>query len=128
VIDDLTGNFPVPPGTLYPVGYFRVLIDFQKPNSAFAYQNIGYEKSVAGMSVDVTLWLDPKDPENPGIGIAIPMVATKIGANSFRGRPNSDTGGTCQRALIEFAVAASTVNGRFHGYTIDADNIEDPVL
>src|SRR5207245_10103591 len=109
-------------------GYFRILLDFGEPNSIFIYQNIGYEKSDADMSVDVTVWLDPVDPENPGIGIPVQMTELKLGAHSFRGRPNSDTGATCQRPLVKFAVAASPVNARFHGYTVNANKIEDPVL
>lgn len=68
------------------------------------------------------------DPENPGVGIPIPMTKTKIGANRYSGRPNPSTGSTCQRVLVEFAVAASSQNGTFRGFTVEADEIASPVL
>jgi hypothetical protein len=129
VIDDLTGNFPIPGGTVYPVGYLRVLLDFTDPGSNFAGRNIEFEKSNDQMGVDVTIWLDPVDPENPGQGIPIPMTKKKLGANAYTGRPNPSTGSSCQRVLVEFAVAASAQNGFFRGYTVEADKLPaSPVL
>lgn len=128
VIDDLTGNFPVPPGTNYPVGYARYLLDFTDPASNFETRHIEFEKSNSAMEIDVTIWLDPNDPENPGTGIPIPMTKTKLGANRYSGRPNPTTGGSCQRVLVEFAVAASPQNGTFRGFTTEADKIASPVL
>lgn len=127
VIDDLTGTFPVSGN--YPVGYFRALVDFGEPDTYFAIKEIGHERSTSAMEVDVTIWLDPVDPENPGVGIPLVQTETRIGANSYSSRPNSDTGGLCQRVLVEFAIAASPVNGRFHGFTIEAEKeMENPTL
>lgn len=51
VIDDLTGNFPVPPGTVYPVGYARYLLDFTKPGTNFEGRHIEFEKSNVNMEM-----------------------------------------------------------------------------
>ncbi len=128
VIDDLTGNFTPNPATNYPVGTYRELLDFGDPDSTYVIKSIGYEKSNAAMGVNVTIWLDPIDPENPGVGIPITMAATRLGANSYLGRPTSATGATCQRVLVEFSVTASTAGGRFHGFTVEAEKITLPVL
>lgn len=123
VIDDLTGNFPVPDGQIYPVGYFRQLIDFGKPDSTFVVRSLGYEKSNADMEVDVTVWLDPKDPDNPGPGITVVMSNSKLGANTLTGSPISG-GSSCQRMLVEFAVTASTKNGKFLGFSVEAEELK----
>jgi hypothetical protein len=138
VIDDLTNTFPVPADATYPLGIYRVYTDFQKPDSIFVVKGVQYEKSDPSMEIDVTVWLDPADPDNPGTGIVIPMTQRVIGAksvpgpatksNRFSGTLKSDTGGTCQRVLVEFAVAAGPVNGVLRGVKIDADEIEDPAL
>jgi hypothetical protein len=129
VIDDRTGNYPIPVNTNYPVGYFHVLLDFGDPNASFIIHSVEYEKSDQNMEVDVTIWLDPINPENPGVGIPVIMSETTLGANTSLGRPNSDTGASCQRMLIEFAVAAGPIAGTLHGFTVEAEKmIVEPVL
>lgn len=118
VIDDLTGTFPVTGN--FPVGYARFLIDFGLPDTYFTIRDIGHERSRDDMPIDVTIWLDPLDPENPGTGISWPVSKTAIGGNYSS--KNTD-GSTCQRVLIEFAIAASPVNGRFNGFTVEATQL-----
>jgi len=126
VIDDLTGNFPVTGN--YPLGTYRELIDFGQPNSVVAGRYIAYEVSDPKMEVDVSFWLDPTDPDNPGTGTLLPSTQTKIGANRFVCRPTAATGATCQRLLVEFAVASNSIGGYFRGFTVKGDEIPDPVL
>lgn len=122
VIDDLTGTFPIT-GT-FPVGYVRFLIDFGLPDTYFIIHEIGHERSRKDMPIDVTIWLDPLDPENPGAGIPWPVSETAIGGNYSS--KNTD-GSTCQRVLVEFAIAASSVNGKFNGFTVEAAQLpRDP--
>lgn len=137
VIDDNTTLYPVADGATYPVGIYRLYTDFGKPNSFFTGKGVEYEVSDPSMEIDVTVWLDPADPDNPGDGIPLLMTQKMVGAkesqgqksNRFRGTLSSDTGGTAQRILVEFAVAASSVNGKIRGVAVDADELaKDPVL
>lgn len=132
-IDDLTGSIAIPGGTNYPAGTYRFYTDFGQPGGYFLVKSIEYEKSDPTMEVDVTVWLDPSDPDNPGTGIPILMAQKRVGAktgtatlsNRYSGSLNSDTGGTCQRLLVEFVVAASTVAGKLRGVAAYAAQLTD---
>jgi len=140
VIDDLTGTYTLPNAN-YPVGTYRQYTDFGKPGSYFLLKGVQYEVSDPTMVVNVAIWLDPSNPDNPGDPTipSLNMTRKTIGAktqsgaeipsNRFHGTVSSDTGGTCQRVLVEFMVGASMVNGTLRGIKIDADELEaDPVL
>lgn len=120
VIDDLTGTYAGSGN--YPEGVFRTApLDFGKPERDHVIYAVEYEKSDAAMDVVVTVYLDPADPDNPSGGITLNMTKTKFGTNRYRGFIKSDTGGTCQQAIVEFRIPASTVNGKLSGIAVYAE-------
>ena len=121
VLDDRTGTYAASGN--FPVGTFRVLVDFGEPNENHVVDCIAYEKSNESLGVTVTYWLDPNDPDNPGTGQVLPMSKMKIGANRFEGKLSG--GSSCQRILVEFSVAASTVSAVLRGIAVYAYRMEN---
>jgi hypothetical protein len=119
VIDDLTGTFNT--AGIYPVATWRpALIDFDAPQENHLIQYVEFELTNSALKPDITVkvYLDPVDVDNLGSnGRTITMAQVK-GANRYRGFLQS--GATCQRALLEFTIAASTHSGGFRSVLLKA--------
>ena len=135
VLDDLTGLYTGVGN--YPVGTVRELVDFGDPNAEFVIDRIEFELSSDALTPQVTVWLDPVDPENPDTGgnngkhtssgdaATIGLAKTKLGSNHYRAQL---TGGRlCQRVLVEFVLPVSAVNGTMRGDAVYASKQPWPV-
>jgi hypothetical protein len=122
VIDDLTQSYAGSGN--FAEGIFRTApLDFGKPELDHVIYAIEYEKSDDAMPVTTTVYLDPADPDNPSGGIVVNMQKTNIGFNRYRGFINGSSGGTCHRAMVEFKVAAGTVDGKLTGIAVYAEHL-----
>jgi len=121
VIDDQSGTYNQT-GT-YPQATFRTaLIDFGNPNIAHVFRYLELEFNSAQMAKDttITVWYDPVDVDNPGVGKLIPLRPAK-GANRYRAW--SEGAATCQRMLLQIQTRSSTNAGVIRGIKLAADPV-----
>ena len=121
VIDDQTGTYSTT-GTLPASTWQPALIDFGNPAAAHVFRRLELEFNSATLAqaVQITVWLDPLDIDNPGVGRSI-HLRPALGANRYAGFLTDQGGAVCKRMLLQVFAAASTVTGVVRGIELMAD-------
>lgn len=121
VVDDLTGTYSTG-GTLPASTWQPALIDFNNPETAHVFRRLELEFDSAALakSVQITVWLDPIDVNNPGTGKTLHLKPS-MGANRYSAALTDQGGAVCQRMLLQVLAPANTLPGVIRGIVLFAD-------
>lgn len=121
VIDDQTGTYS-PTGNLPASTWRPALIDFNNPESPHVFRRLELEFDSAQLaqSAQITVWLDPANVDNPGVGRAMHLKPA-LGANRYSAFLTDQGGALCQRMLLQVFVPANTFSGVIRGIKLYAD-------
>lgn len=122
VIDDQTGTYSTS-GTLPASTWRPALIDFNNPETPHVFRRLEleFDSRALAQAVQITVWLDPVDVDNPGQGRAMHLKPA-LGANRYAAFLTDQGGATCQRMLLQVFVPASTISGIIRGIKLYADS------
>jgi len=121
VANDLTGTYSLA-GTLPISTWQPALIDFGNAEIAHVFRRLELEFDSAALaqSVQITVWLDPLDVNNPGPGRTLHLKPA-LGANRYSAFLTDQGGAVCKRMLLQIVAPASTITGVIRGILLFAD-------
>jgi hypothetical protein len=121
VANDLTGTYSTA-GTLPASTWQPALIDFGNPETAHVFRRLELEFDSAALAktIQLTVWLDPLDVDNPGVGRAL-HLRPALGANRYSAFLTDQGGAVCQRMLLQIVAPANTLSGVIRGIKLYAD-------
>lgn len=121
VADDQTGTYSTA-GTLPAATWQPALIDFNNPDTAHVFRRLELEFDSAALAktIQLTVWLDPLDVNNPGAGRTL-HLRPAMGANRYTAHLTDQGGAVCQRMLLQVVAPANTISGVIRGIKLYAD-------
>ena len=121
VADDQTGTYSTA-GTLPAATWQPALIDFNNPEVAHVFRRLELEFDSAALAktIQVTVWLDPSDVDNPGVGRTL-HLRPAMGANRYSASLTDQGGAVCQKMLLQVQAPANAVAGVIRGIKLYAD-------
>ena len=122
VVDDQTGTYNTT-GTLPASTWQPALIDFGNPEEAHVFRRLEleFDSKALAQTIQLTVWLDPLDIDNPGVGRKLHLKPA-LGANRYSASLTDQGGAVCQRMLLQVYAPANTLPGVVRGMKLVADS------
>lgn len=121
VIDDQNGIY-ANTGNLPQATWQPALINFGNEEVAhkFNYLEFEFDSQQLANSVQITVWLDPNNVDNPGVGRTL-HLRPALGANRYRAFLTGNA--ICQRMLVQLVAPSNQYSGVIRGIKLVSETV-----